>query len=57
MNLRFRGFQVQVRPWTELNIMFGFWFGAKGAEPEPNRTVASLVRLMLTKVSEFQTVD
>ena len=36
-------FQVQVQPKAEPNIMFRFRFGAKSAEPEPNRTVASVV--------------
>ena len=35
-------FQVQVQPLAKPNIMFRFRFGAKSAEPEPNRTVASV---------------
>ena len=41
-------FYVRVRPWAEPNLIFRFRFGAKSAEPGPNRTVASLPQMPFT---------
>ena len=45
-------FQVQVRAKAEPNIRFRFRFGAKSAEPGPNRTVASLQQVRVSKKDE-----